>query len=127
MVDDDAQMRKLIRLLLQQAGHRVAEAGDGVEALRYLQRNRVEVVVTDVVMPDMDGLELITKVRKDHPELKILAVSGAGKEGPDLYLNLAERFGADAVLLKPFAAERLTAEVGRLAAEGARLKEKEER
>ena len=107
-------MRKLIRLLLQQAGHRVAEAADGVAALRHLEKNRVDLVVTDVVMPDMDGLELIVKVRKDHPGLKILAVSGAGKEGPGLYLNLAERFGADAVLLKPFQPERLTAEVGRL-------------
>lgn len=116
-----------MRLLLQQAGHRVAEAGDGVAALRYLQKNSVEVVVTDVVMPDLDGLELIMKVRKDHPGLKILAVSGAGREGPGLYLNLAERFGADAVLLKPFAPERLIAEVGRLAAERARLKAKDEK
>lgn len=118
VVDDDAQMRKLMRLLLQEAGHHVAEAGNGVAALRYLQEHTVELMVTNVVMPDMDGLELILKARKADPGLRILAVSGAGEGGPTLYLDLAERFGADAVLFKSFQPEQLVAEVKRMVGGG---------
>jgi CheY-like chemotaxis protein len=114
VVDDDDQMRKLIRLLLQREGHSVVEASDGLEALRLLDAGPVDLVVSDVVMPDMDGLELIRKARKAHPGLRILAVSGAGQEGPGLYLELAGRFGADAVLLKPFERVRLIEEIARL-------------
>jgi two-component system chemotaxis response regulator CheY len=65
-------------------------------------------------MPDMDGLELIRGIRRTHPRIRILAISGAGKEGPGLYLNIAEQFGADAILMKPFAPDQLIERVSAL-------------
>jgi CheY-like chemotaxis protein len=102
IVDDEAQMRKLVRLMLAENGYEVLEASTAMEALRMLKQSAVDLVITDIVMPDMDGLELIRETRKIRPDQKVLAVSGGGQNGPDLYLDLALKFGADRILLKPF-------------------------
>ena len=114
VVDDEDQMRKLIRLLLQQKGHTVVEASNGKKAIQHLQEAEIALVISDVVMPDMDGLELIREIRRTHQRIKILAISGAGREGPGLYLNIAEKFGADAILMKPFAPDQLIERVSAL-------------
>jgi CheY-like chemotaxis protein len=114
VVDDEDQMRKLIRLVLQKEGHTVVEASNGKKAVQHIQENEIDLVISDVVMPDMDGIELIQEIRKAHPKMKILAISGAGQEGPGLYLNIAERLGADAILMKPFAPGQLIEKVSAL-------------
>jgi CheY-like chemotaxis protein len=114
VVDDEDQMRKLIRLVLQQESHTVMEASNGKNAIKAFQGAGIDLVVSDVVMPDMDGLELIKAIRKNHPRVKILAISGAGKEGPGLYLNIAKQFGADAILMKPFTPAELIERVSAL-------------
>jgi YesN/AraC family two-component response regulator len=92
----------------------VVESSNGKKAIRHLQEAEIDLVISDVVMPDMDGLELIREVRNAHPGMKILAVSGAGREGPGLYLNIAERFGANAILMKPFSPDQLIEKVSAL-------------
>jgi CheY-like chemotaxis protein len=114
VVDDEDQMRKLIRLVLQQEGHTVVEASNGKRAIQHIQEAEIDLVISDIFMPDMDGLELIRGIRRTHPGIKILAISGAGKEGPGLYLNMAEQFGAGAILMKPFAPDQLIEKVSAL-------------
>ena len=114
VVDDEDQMRKLIRLVMEQEGHTVVEASNGKKAIQHLQEAEIDLVISDVVMPDMDGLELIREVRRTHRGVKLLAISGAGKEGPGLYLNIAEHFGADAILMKPFTPDQLIEKVDAL-------------
>jgi CheY-like chemotaxis protein len=109
IVDDEASVRKLLRLILAEGGHDVIAAGSGPEALRILQGRSVDLVITDIIMPDMDGLELIKAIKRLVPRKKLLAVSGAGKDGPGLYLELAAMLGADHILPKPFDAGEMRA------------------
>jgi DNA-binding response OmpR family regulator len=114
IVDDEDQMRKYMLDVLKGEGYAVSEASDGKKAIRQIQRKAFKLVISDVVMPDMDGLDLIQEIRKKLPTLKILAISGAGWNTPDVYLNLAMGYGADAILLKPFGPNRFIDKVSSL-------------
>jgi len=93
VVDDDKDYRVLIRHQLEGAGYQVLESTDGQSAFAVLGRQHIPLVILDIVMPDVEGIELITRLRRQGCRSKILAVSGAGKA--DEYLNLAIRLGAD--------------------------------
>jgi PAS domain S-box-containing protein len=111
VVDDEESVRNLIQQMLTPAGYRVIPVDSGKKALRILGAERLDLVVTDLVMPDLDGLELIQSIRRDHPGVKIIAVSGAfGGQ----YLRAAEFMGADASLMKPVGAERLRRTIQRV-------------
>jgi DNA-binding response OmpR family regulator len=111
VVDDEEPMRKFIRIVLQQDGYSVAESSNGKNAIEIIRDTSIDLMISDVVMPDMDGIELIRETRKAHPKMKILAISGAGIGGPWLYLNIAECLGADAILMKPFSPDQLIEKV----------------
>lgn len=102
IVDDDEAMRSVIRRLAERAGHSVTEAADGREALKSVCDNPPAVLITDIVMPDIEGIELIGRIRSKHPGLKIVAMSGGGRISPGCYLELAANIGAHATLEKPF-------------------------
>jgi DNA-binding NtrC family response regulator len=102
LVDDEEQLRSMLKIVLEDAGHEVEEAGNGKEAAEKYQRRPVELMVTDIVMPDEEGIETIIKFRKSHPNAKILAMSGGGRKGRLDYLELAQKFGAHGTLAKPF-------------------------
>ena len=93
VVDDDRDYRVLLRHQLERAGYQVLESTDGQSAFTVLGRQYIPLVILDIVMPDVEGIELITRLRRQGCRSKILAVSGAGKA--DEYLNLAIRLGAD--------------------------------
>jgi DNA-binding response OmpR family regulator len=93
VVDDDRDYRVLIRHQLEGAGYQVLESTDGQSAFAVLGQQYIPLVILDIVMPDVEGIELITRLRRQGCRSKILAVSGAGKA--DEYLNLAIRLGAD--------------------------------
>jgi len=93
VVDDDKDYRVLIRHQLEGAGYQVLESTDGQSAFAVLGQQYIPLVILDIVMPDVEGIELITRLRRQGCRSKILAVSGAGKA--DEYLNLAIRLGAD--------------------------------
>ena len=113
VVDDEEELRELIRHVLERAGHSVACASNGREASLVIERCQFDVVVTDMLMPDRDGLELITEIKAKHPTLKIVAMSGGGQIGSDQYLSMAKGFGAHVLLRKPFAHQALLAAVDR--------------
>jgi CheY-like chemotaxis protein len=107
LVDDDADLLQAVRRMLDRQGHVVREAGNGVEALRLLGADRFDLVITDVVMPDMEGLELVRRIRRMTEPPRVLVMSGGGGGDASQYLALAAQFGADAVLQKPFSTQWL--------------------
>ncbi len=102
VIDDDTQFRSMIRTLLERQGHDVLEAPDGEAGIRLFEDQGADLIVTDIVMPNKEGLETIMELRRKVPRPKIIAVSGGGRIGPESYLQLAEKFGAVKVFSKPF-------------------------
>ena len=111
VVDDDAAIRSLFHKILARAGYRVMEAADGAQALAAVSAGGVDLVITDLVMPEKEGIETIVEIRKSYPRVKIAAVSGAfgGR-----YLEIASLLGAGAALAKPVSEEALVGTVRRL-------------
>ncbi|MGE0747268.1 MAG: response regulator [Rhodospirillales bacterium] len=103
VADDDEAIRSLLREILESEKHVSLTASDGAKALAILKEKPVDLLMTDVFMPGMDGLELIKAVRAGGSTLPIIALSGAG---PGLakadFLRFARAFGADRILPKPF-------------------------
>jgi CheY-like chemotaxis protein len=110
LVDDNAVVRRLLQDLLTMESYDVVAVASGREAIEALTTFAVDAVVTDLYMPDMDGLELIVEMRKLYPGLKIIAISGGssrlGARQAD-HLGTARAIGADAVLKKPFEPDEL--------------------
>ena len=111
ITDDEAGVRSFLRTALEQAGYEVVEAADGKEALREFTKHRFDLLITDIVMPEKEGLETIQSIRRRYPDTPILAISGAfGGQ----FLQAAQLLGAKAVLAKPIAPEELVAKVAEL-------------
>jgi CheY-like chemotaxis protein len=110
VVDDDRAVRKTISIILRQSGYTVLEAVDGKDALRQAVTDKHILIIVDLFMPSMDGLETIRELRRLAPGVPVLAISGsrewAGVPMPDL-LKAAAAFGAVSTLSKPFRAEEL--------------------
>jgi CheY-like chemotaxis protein len=103
IVDDDRDVRGLLRLILQIAGHQVLEAADGVEALCFLRSVGVDLVFCDLFMDGKDGLQTIREARRDFPGVPVVAMSGGGLGGKVDLLGIARLLGATLTLRKPFA------------------------
>jgi len=113
VADDDASVRSLFRLVLSGAGYEVVDAANGREAAQIIHSRKVDLLITDLVMPEQEGIETILALRRSNVALKIVAVSGAF-EGR--YLNAAASLGADATLLKPVSPADLLSTVSRVLA-----------
>jgi CheY-like chemotaxis protein len=107
VVDDDPEIRELLKLLLETRDYEVALAEDGRKAARAIAQRPFDLAMTDLLMPERDGLEFIREVHRAHPALKIIAMSGGGHIAGEAYLKMARAFGAGAVLEKPFGPEEL--------------------
>ncbi|GIK99458.1 MAG: response regulator [Alphaproteobacteria bacterium] len=117
IVEDVPDFRLMMREILNTAGHEVAEAGNGHDAMRQMEAGRFDLLVTDVVMPESDGVELIRSLAKQGRRLPILAVSGGGHNLPAaVSLALTEAAGAHRTLFKPFRAAELLSAVDALLA-----------
>jgi DNA-binding NtrC family response regulator len=102
VVEDDELVRQAIGRVLALERHEVITVENGRLALEVLDRRPFDLVITDLIMPEKEGLETITELRHRHPGLKVIAVSGGGRTGLRHYLDLAEKLGARASLAKPF-------------------------
>ncbi len=102
VVEDDSNLRNIVRCILQKAGYEVIEACNGIEAADKIAEFSIQLVITDILMPDREGIETIVGLRRKYPNVKIIAMSGGGKGGADHYLDMAREFGADQTMHKPF-------------------------
>ena len=103
VVDDEAQIRRLIHETLEQAGYHVTEARDGKEALQQYRLAPADLVIMDILMPDQDGLETTVALRREFPNVKIIAITGGSDMiGILTFLDVAKMLGAHSMLQKPF-------------------------
>ena len=105
VIDDEKLQRAILRKILEGAGHTVLDAKDGKQALRMYAENPTDLVISDMYMPEMDGLEFLVRVCEDFPEARIIALSGGGFMGKEEVLAAASRLGAVGVLEKPYTVE----------------------
>ena len=113
VIDDEPQIRDWITRILQRATHEVLQAGDGEEGLKMFRTFQPVLVITDLVMPDREGIETIRAMRREAPDIRIIAMSGGGSM-PGTYLRMASQLGADATLAKPFRMRELLRTIDRL-------------
>ncbi len=102
IIDDDMHIRELICIMLEGEGHTVAQAEDGIIGLNMVKEGNYDLIITDIIMPNQEGIETIVQIRSFSPDIKILAISGGGRIGSSNYLTLAENFGVNKTLAKPF-------------------------
>ena len=102
VIDDDDGVRGSLEKILLREDHDVLTAADGAEGMRILREARPDLVVSDVYMPEMDGIELLIRIRDADPDLPIIVISGGGFAPADFVLEDASQLGADAILSKPF-------------------------
>jgi CheY-like chemotaxis protein len=101
IIDDDDQFRTMLRQLLERNGYEIKEASGGKEGIKLYRESPTDLIITDLIMPGKDGIETIQEFKKDFPDIKIIAISGGGRLGPQDYLHLAKLLGAQLTLAKP--------------------------
>jgi DNA-binding response OmpR family regulator len=108
IIDDDHQVRAVITRALERDGYRVIQANDGEEGARMAQEHTPSLVLTDILMPNKEGLQVIRELRMAYPAVPIIAMSGGGSSiGADGILKIARHLGAQHALLKPFSLAEL--------------------
>ncbi|MGX9726434.1 MAG: response regulator transcription factor [Candidatus Electronema sp. VV] len=107
IMDDDVQILSLLSRSMELAGFAAATAVNGREGQRLLEKQPFDLVITDLIMPEKEGMETISYIKKHFPAMKIIAISGGGRIGPETYLPAALELGADMAFAKPFAMDEL--------------------
>lgn len=102
IIDDDEQFRLLLKNRFEREGFETELAPDGKAGMRLYRQGNFDLIVTDIIMPEMEGVEMIRELRKDYPDAKIIAFSGGGLNPPDSILRPVEKLGANYVFAKPF-------------------------
>lgn len=116
IVEDEKELREMLKISLIRHNFTVFEAVNGRDAITHFKPSSTDLVVTDLIMPEEDGLKVIMKLKEVKPSIKIVAISGGGKAGPGSYLNLAKALGADAIYSKPFSINDLIVKIEELLA-----------
>jgi CheY-like chemotaxis protein len=102
VIDDDAMVRSVLRTVLEAEGHAVIEAADGMEGVNLCRSHEVDLVITDILMPEADGSWTIRRLKRDFPGITVFAMSGGGQIAKsDTCLSVAQRVGASRVFEKP--------------------------
>ena len=107
IIDDEPQIRSMLKLMLERDGYEVVEAQDGVAGIKVYRQNPADLIITDLIMPNKDGIGMIIDLKKEFPEVKIIAMSGGGLNKPDGYLKGAKKLGAVCTLTKPIDREEM--------------------
>jgi DNA-binding response OmpR family regulator len=116
IIDDDDTLRGIIAKSLTHAGHTVTQANNGRKGVAQFRADPTDLVITDLVMPEQEGMETIKILHRDFPKTPIIAMSG-GLDGSPLYLDLTRRLGATITLTKPFTLQQLKAAVEQIFAQ----------
>ncbi|MEE4266353.1 MAG: response regulator [Desulfobacteraceae bacterium] len=107
IIDDEPQIRSMLTLMLEREGYEVVEAPDGVDGIKIYRQNPADLIITDLIMPNKDGIGMIIDLKKEFPDVKIIAMSGGGLNKPDGYLKGAKKLGAACTLTKPIDREEM--------------------
>lgn len=107
VIDDEALLARSLMVILTKAGHTVVTAENGKLGLEMFDREHPDLVITDIIMPVMEGIEAIQALRTKDPKIPIIAVSGGGRTKNLEFLRIAEKLGANAAIGKPFSKEQL--------------------
>jgi DNA-binding NtrC family response regulator len=113
VIDDDDIVRTTIGRILRRSGYEVVFAADGRRGVQQFRNEGPDLIITDIIMPDQEGLETILEIRRIRPDAKIIAISGGGRLGNADFLTMAEKFGAREIIAKPFDPSQLTESVSR--------------
>mgnify|MGYP006299521637 CR=1 FL=1 len=111
IVDDDRQVRFLLKTVLEDAGYTVEEADTGTEAVKKYAPGRHDIVILDIIMPDMEGVETLRRLREMDPSVRVIAVSGGGKLEGSHYLRMMRGFGLEHTFAKPIDPDEFLAAV----------------
>ncbi len=114
VIDDDDQIRDVFRQILEHAGYEVEVAPDGLEGIRLFKEKNIDLVITDILMPGMGGLETIMELRLASPDVKIIAISGGDHIAPEYYLRVVKNFDTMCELKKPVSSQDLLSAVDAL-------------
>ncbi len=112
IIDDEDELRSMLRQMLEQAGHEVAEAVNGAEGIELYERDTHDLIITDIIMPEKEGVETIIALRRADPDLPIIAISGGGRLEATDFLTMTKKLGARRTLSKPFRRDQLLEAVG---------------
>ena len=113
LIDDENQFRQMVRQFLERCGHEVLEAANGEEGLELFFKMPADIVITDVIMPQKEGIEAVLEIKRQFPQAKIIVISGGGWYGTEVDFDMAEKLGA-LTLRKPFELSALTAAIQKL-------------
>ncbi|MFC1652407.1 response regulator [Planctomycetota bacterium] len=116
VIDDNTNLREMVCSILMRAGHYVLEACDGSEAIDMITEKTPDLIITDIIMPGKEGIQTIIDLRRSHPDLRIIGMSGGGTIGSEHCLDMAKEFGASQTLQKPFGKEKLLKTVNQVLA-----------
>ncbi|MDM8549209.1 response regulator [Desulfobacterales bacterium HSG2] len=114
IIEDDSLVRSMLKATMEREGHEVLDAPDGIKGAKLYREKSADLVITDIVMPDKEGIETILELKRLSPGLKIIAISGGGRIGPETYLELAGKFGAERTFVKPIDRKELVKAVQEL-------------
>lgn len=115
IVEDDEQLREMLTQVLERENYHVFGSSNGEEAIRILKQSQIDLLITDIIMPQKDGTRLIMEIRKDFPDLQIIAISGGARHiDPQNPLLIAKKLGAHVTFAKPFKLNELLGAVREL-------------
>ncbi len=112
IIDDEDELRSMLRQMLEHAGHEVSEAVNGAIGIEMCERRMPDLIITDIIMPEKEGIETIITLRRADPTLPIIAISGGGRLDATDFLTMAKKLGAHHTLTKPFRRDKLLEAVG---------------
>lgn len=114
IIEDDEEIRDLLDRLLTREGYAVSTAANGKQGVVAFRAEPFDMVITDIIMPEKDGIEAIMDLKRERPDLKLIAISGGGRADPENYLHSAQLLGANRTLRKPFTNDAILAAVREL-------------
>jgi DNA-binding NtrC family response regulator len=118
VIDDDVIVRETIIQILEDRGYQVVSAEDGKHGVASFRSEKPDLVITDIIMPEKEGIQTITEIRREKPDAKVIAISGGGRIGNTDFLKIAQKLGASEVIAKPFDPDDFLNRVGRCLQQG---------